>query len=49
MFSPENGDAVGDAFNDDTRGGASVGTLMLRTRCSMGSSMVRESTISATP
>ena len=30
-------------------GGAPVGTLMLRTRCSAGSSIVSESTISATP
>src|SRR5258708_35425981 len=48
-FSPQNGEAVGAALNDEVSGGAWVGTLMFRTRCSTGSSIVSESTISATP
>jgi len=49
-FSPQNGDAVGEALNPDTSGGASVGTLMFPLPgFSTGSSHRQPITISATP
>src|SRR5262245_38950321 len=49
MSWPQNGDGVGAALNDETRGGAADCTLMVRAVCVTGFRTVNESVISATP
>jgi hypothetical protein len=49
MSSPQKGDGVGAALNDETRGGAADWTLIVRAVCVTGFRTVKESVISATP